>query len=459
MKVVDRGELPSVSPDGTTVAYLVVPATLISRAEIFLVPAGGGTPRRLQPNMFATPPAAGGHQVPLWSPDGTSVLFHGEAVGGAGPHAWWIAPVAGGEAAALEGVPAWPPWLGRYALAWRDEHLYYQDGEPINGSTLYRVRLAPRPWRASGPAEKLTSYPGVSVTASTSARGRMVLASQTMVTNIWSARLQSGGGTTEGPLEAVTADSTGKRHLSVAADGSRLAYVSYGPPGQANVEAHVRDRATGRESLIAGLGKWPFLDPVLSADGSKVAYCDQREGKIVTYVADSGSSSGRVVCEGCFIRAFFPDPAEALVLTGDRLTRRRLDGSGEIPLLEAPGPTRRPCRRTAGSWRSHRPCRTARPPCTWPISPTLRYRRGPGRSSPTTTGTSGRRRGPPTAGFSTTCPSATGLPASGRNPLPPKAGLPALPSRLSTCTPAPASPRATPVSASRPTACSCSCSR
>jgi hypothetical protein len=164
----------------------------------------------------------------------------------------------------------------------------------------------------------------------------MVLASLAPTQNIWSVRREPGEGTTSGPLEAVTTDSNGKRSLTMAADGSRLAYSTYGPPGQANVEVHVREMATGRESLIAGSGTWPFLDPVLSPDGLKVAYRDRREKKLVAYVAESGSPSGRVLCEGCAVEAFFPAAAEALVRVSDRVARRRLDGGGEVPLIEAP---------------------------------------------------------------------------------------------------------------------------
>jgi hypothetical protein len=336
MKLADGGELPAFSPDGTTVAYLVANA-LTSQAALFAVPAGGGAPRRLHPDLPVTIPAAGGHQPPLWSPDGTTLLVHGRPPGDRPGHAWWAAPVAGGEPAAIEGVPPWPQWLGRYALAWRGEHLYYVEGEPINGCTLYRVRLAPRPWRVVGSPEKLTSYAGISLTASVSARGRMVLSSLAPTQNIWSARREAGKATTSGPLEAVTTGSAGKRSLTVTADGSRLAYSSYGPPGQANVEVHVRDMATGRESLIAASGTFPFLLPVLSPDGSKVAYMDRREGKLVTSVAESGSSSGRMACEGCLVRAFFPDLEDVVIEKDDRLVRHRLDGGAETPLVEVPG--------------------------------------------------------------------------------------------------------------------------
>ena len=344
MKLVDGGTQPSFSPDGTAIAYLVS-AALTWQAKLFLVSVGGGTPRPLQPDLVAIQPSPAGQQTPLWSPDGMGILLRGMRVGDPKTLGWWVAPVAGGEAAAIGGLPDPPGGQARYALAWRGEHIYYADGEPINGSTLYRVRLAPRPWRVTGSPEKLTSYAGLSQAASTSARGRMVLALLAPVQNIWSVSLRAGKGAASGPLERVTADSNGKLHLTVAADGSRLAYSTYGPPAQGNVEVHVRDVATGRESLIAGKGRWPFLDPVLSPDGSKVAYTDAPEarvamdasvGKLVTFVADSSSPSGRVVCEGCRVLAFFPDATEALVAVGDRLTRRRLDGGGETPLIEDP---------------------------------------------------------------------------------------------------------------------------
>jgi len=135
---------------------------------------------------------------------------------------------------------------------------------------------------------------------------------------------------------AKVADPDRERRLTVAANGSKVAYSSYGPPGQANVEVRVREIATRRESLIAGSGKDPFLDPILSPDGSKGAYSDEPEGKLVAYVAESGPNSGRPVCEDCVVLAFFPDPAEALVEAGDQLTRRRLDGGGQVLLAQIP---------------------------------------------------------------------------------------------------------------------------
>jgi eukaryotic-like serine/threonine-protein kinase len=343
MKLVDGGTLPRFSPDGATIAFLV-PAALTGRARLFLISAGGGAPRAFQPDFVSVSVSPAGHQPPLWSPDGASLLFGGVRAGDPKTLGWWIAPAAGGEAAAIGGLPDPPPGQVRYALAWHGEHVYYVDGEPINGSTLYRVRLAPGPWRLAGTPERLASYAGLVVGASTSTRGRMVFVGLAPVQNVWSVRLRAGERAASGPLERLTADSNGKSQLTVAADGSRLAYTAYGPPAQGNVEVRIREIATGRESLIAGTGKWPFLYPILSPDGSTVAYMDAPElrvptmdgrvGKRVAYVAETGSPSGRAVCEDCVILALFPGAAEALVAVGDRLTRRRLDGGAEVTLIE-----------------------------------------------------------------------------------------------------------------------------
>jgi Tol biopolymer transport system component/predicted Ser/Thr protein kinase len=336
MKLVDGGELPKFSPDGASIAYLA-PATLTGRAALWVVAAGGGVPRQPQPSIVAAWPAAqGGHQPPLWSPDGKDVLVRGMRVSDPRTRAWWIVPADGSEAAAIEGVPAEPRWLARYALAWRGDHIYYLEGEPINGSTFYRVRVASRPWRVVGVAETLASYSGVAVNASASARGRMVLALHTQEANVWFAKRQGGTGAGFGALEPVTADSHGKAGLTVAAGGSRLAYNTYGPPGQANVEIHLRDVASGRESLVAASGSWPSLDPILSADGSKLAYRDLEGGKFAIRIAEGGSTARVEGCEGCAFRAFFPNPAEALVEVDDRLMRHRLNGGGQVLLAEVP---------------------------------------------------------------------------------------------------------------------------
>ncbi len=97
---------PSYSPDGTWIAYYRV---LDGQRDIWVVPAGGGTPIR-----FTDDPAADIH--PAWSPDGRFIAFASERDGAS--HIWRT-PVAGGRPAGpaervTDGplthmAPAWSP--------------------------------------------------------------------------------------------------------------------------------------------------------------------------------------------------------------------------------------------------------------------------------------------------------------------------------------------------------------
>lgn len=46
------------------------------RAALLLISAGGGAPRHLQPDLLAIyPSSSGGHQSPLWPPDGRLLYY------------------------------------------------------------------------------------------------------------------------------------------------------------------------------------------------------------------------------------------------------------------------------------------------------------------------------------------------------------------------------------------------
>ncbi|HMB70090.1 MAG TPA: hypothetical protein VKU85_12295, partial [bacterium] len=89
---------PSWSPDGTTIAFE-------SAGDIFLIPAGGGTP-----TPVTTDPGFDGH--PSWSPDGSRIVFQS---GRSGNSDLWVIPSAGGTATQItsdlsnESAPDWSP--------------------------------------------------------------------------------------------------------------------------------------------------------------------------------------------------------------------------------------------------------------------------------------------------------------------------------------------------------------
>ena len=89
---------PQVSPDGKLVAYVLTEldrATDKSNSDIYVVPVGGGDPRRL-----TTSPGADNH--PRWSPDGRTLAFNSTR---SGSMQVWLLPLDGGEARQLTRLP------------------------------------------------------------------------------------------------------------------------------------------------------------------------------------------------------------------------------------------------------------------------------------------------------------------------------------------------------------------
>jgi eukaryotic-like serine/threonine-protein kinase len=338
LKIADGGGMPQFSPDGKTVLYLVS-MPLTSRARMFLVSATGGTAQPVLPDYVVAP--AGEQLLPLlWSPDGKYILFFGGPENTPMGRRWLVAPVQGGPPEPLTGLPPVQRWLARLIQAWRGGYVYYFEGEPISGGSTYRIPVAGPPWHGTGPAEKLATPAGVQWGTSISADGRMVFGLMTLVNDIWSLPIGADAHVAPAQLNTVTSDLTGKRALAVASDGSRLAYVSYGPPGQRTVEIRIRDTASGLDHAIPTSGNSPFVDPRLCTDGSRIAFSDIKEGRTLSYLADPNTGAGRKACDDCLVRAIFAKSDDLLVHPGftmaaiNRLERRSLDGARRLPLLE-----------------------------------------------------------------------------------------------------------------------------
>lgn len=335
-KIADGGNVPRFSPDGSLISFVEeVPWGQGGGRRMFLVPAAGGTPRPLAPDFVTGAPPLGGG--PIWSPDGRRVMFPGSKPGQPETRDWWIVPVSGGAATRTGALGR----IGRkdvvqFPCIWLPKRLIFLGGTTIEGMNLYRASIDPRTSRVSGPAEPLTSGPGMKYTFTVSDDGTIVLPDFTWVIQIWEAPLDPASGLTRGEPLRVTSDAAPKFGLVASPDGTKLAYSLYSGPGKlGRTEVRMRDLASGEEtSLATAIGDRVDLAPVLGDRGTVLAYQDDAAGHAVALLRRTGETTAHELCRDCGVMAMLPVSGDVLVGRGrQRLTRRDLSTGTERDLV------------------------------------------------------------------------------------------------------------------------------
>ncbi len=334
-KIADRGAYPAFSPVGASILYLVR-IGFSGRARMFIIGLDGGSPRPFQPE-FEVAPTGTVFSIPMWSPDGKFIIFEGVSRSDKSGRSLWVAPAAGGPVMAVGQVPPVPTGKIRIYTGWAGNYLYYVEGTSVHGAPLMRTPVAPNPWRIAGPPEMLTTPSTVCGLARVSPGGRIVMTiAGTFVNNIWSVPLQANSGVITGQPRQETPDAYNQMRMSVAANGSRLAYVSYLAEG--HLEIRLMDVATRRLASIplSSANRSPFFR--LRPDGSRLAYRDLVNGKLVSYsVPAADPSANAPVCEGCSVVGFFSrSDDEVLAAYGPRLVRQSLSTGARKPLIDFP---------------------------------------------------------------------------------------------------------------------------
>src|SRR5262249_36607160 len=157
---------------------------------------------------------------------------------------------------------------------------------------------------------QLTHTTGFSNYASVSDNGRMVFASGTGSTNIWSI-----------PVDTERARVTGERRNLTQVDGIRDDSPSLSRDGKkvaffANNRLMVRDLATARETqLTQELMTIRGTPPTISPDGSFVAYYlfNQENSELDVYSISTAGGSSRRVCENCGVPGGFSSDGTKLL--------------------------------------------------------------------------------------------------------------------------------------------------
>jgi serine/threonine protein kinase/Tol biopolymer transport system component len=245
-----RGQNPHFSPDGKWILYWVgEEANIYPSARTYIVPATGGVPKQVA-SSFADA------RYPIWTPDGTHILFQGVNVWAPDSEPdpdWWVAPVdetkdhakpvrtgamqaiqrAGWQVVYLPG--GW--FQGRVVFSARSEAARLLFAIPISTSTF----------RVQGPPQALTFGSGNDGSPYPSPSGAIAFASLKYEINIWSRTVDGSGWIRDKEAQKLTTGEAYHASVSMSADGSRMVYLLGRAP---STNVWVRDTSSGREATV-----------------------------------------------------------------------------------------------------------------------------------------------------------------------------------------------------------------
>ena len=335
------GHDPRFSPDGASLAFWAGPwlgGQMTAGAEVFVMPAMGGTPRPVASGFASA-------RNPVWAPDGKSLLLFGRAQGKDGPEPpdWWWAPLdgrppvatgalrafaaAGVDTSALSGwmanlLPsAWTKggvWTG----AWIDESV-----------KLWRLQISPLTGKVEGRPLQVSSGPGHHGVPSVDRDGRVAFRASLATAAIGALPLDANRGRAAGaPVRLATDGADGAHRGSVDPEGRVLAYPKHRPT---ETELWLKNLATGQQRHLVTTSP-SQLNPIVSPDATRVAYTVDGPPSVGWLVAAAGGVPQKL-CEGCIVRGWHPDARRLLVSTpypdSTHVRLLSVDGGADEPVL------------------------------------------------------------------------------------------------------------------------------
>jgi Tol biopolymer transport system component len=285
--VAKHGRRPRFSPDGNRIAYYVV--DLFSGGQVFVAPAAGGPPTPVQPGFASA-------LYPLWSADGTNLLFLGAKEPkdiASSAFEWWLTPSGGGTAVKTSALDV----LRRQGIVngtrrptsvpptmWLEDHVLFS-GSTGDSTNVWRIPLSPT--GSAGAAERISA--GTTVETKPSAiRGRVAFASLTSALNIWSLPIGAGAGPAA-PTQVTSSAFDGR--TSISGDGRKLVFISR---RLGNPDVWMKDLASGRETALTATPV-PEEEAEITPDGERVFFISPEGARVVLYqIATTGGVPERL---------------------------------------------------------------------------------------------------------------------------------------------------------------------
>jgi Tol biopolymer transport system component len=295
--IAKRGRGPRFSPDGQRIVYWVGESYFV-RTQVYVIAAGGGAPRQVQPDFY------GAHDA-VWSSDGKSLLFWGQRNESSAPD-WWVTPIDGGE----------PIQTGAFALfasqnlsaagpaAWVDSQVYFSARRDT--TNLWKTTVSPRTGKSSGTPRRLTFGTDQEGGPSVASNGNLVFSSAAAIANVWRLPVDLKQGKATGNLVRVTRDLSTEVFPSISGN-QRL---SFSADRSGKREIWVKDLVIGKDTMLATSSS-EFDSPKITPDGSKVAYAVASPAWAIHVVSAIGGED-RVYQNGGPPRAFSSDGTKLL---------------------------------------------------------------------------------------------------------------------------------------------------
>lgn len=305
------GSRPRYSPDGQWIAYLRVEKSgngSLRSDNIgsggwssWIIPATGGEPRALRPELHAG--------NPVWAGNDLLILTGSDAKGKVD---WWLTPKDGSWTRPLgvfetlrqrpkEFSSVWAQWTPAYV---EDQSVVFSV-RSRDSSNLWRLRFD-RDWNLILPPERMTMMTDHVRDPSASSSGRIATTVRNRLISVYEVPIDTNSGTLKGEPRRLTKSKFSSQFVSVSEEGMLVAYSSWRDSEFPDI--YLLNRSTGIEEQLTASPNEGESFPRISRDGKSIVYIHHPPGQ-KRYVRrmDLANRQITTLCEDCI---YFDETAD-----------------------------------------------------------------------------------------------------------------------------------------------------